>query len=52
MPAAAYLYLSAPYPNPEGTGANVCTLHLRRGTEKLEYIIRPELRSEKTIELN
>jgi len=52
MPAFSYLYFFAPYVNPEGTGANVCILHLRRGTEKLEYIIRPELRSEKTIELN
>lgn len=52
MTAFSYLYFFAPYVNPEGTGANVCILHLRRGTEKLEYIIRPELRSEKTIELN
>ena len=52
MPAFSYLSFCAPYGKPEGTDANVCILHLRRGTEKLEYIIRPELRSEKTIELN
>lgn len=50
MTAFSYLYFFTPYVNPDGT--NVCILHLRRGTEKLEYIIRPQLRSEKTIELN
>ena len=48
--AFSYLYYFAPYVNPSGT--NICTFQLRRGTEKLEYTIRPEFRSEKTIELN
>lgn len=52
MTGFSYLYFFAPYVNPEGAEANVCILHLRRGTEKLEYIIRPQRRSEKTIELN
>lgn len=52
MTGFSYLYFFAPYVNPEGADANVCILHLRRGTEKLEYIIRPQRRSEKTIELN
>lgn len=50
MTAFSYLYYFAPYVNPLGT--NVCTFQLRRGTEKLEYTIRPEFHSEKTIELN
>ena len=46
----SYFYYFALYVNPSGT--NICTFQLRRGTEKLEYTIRPEFRSEKTIELN
>lgn len=50
MTAFSYLYHFKPYVNPSKNSS--CTFSIRRGTEKLEIILRPRLYSEKTIELN
>lgn len=50
MTGFSYLYSFKPYVNPLKSSS--CTFTIRRGTEKLELIIRPRLYSEKTIELN
>lgn len=50
MAAFSYLYHFKPYVNPSKN--STCTFSIRRGTEKIEIILRPRLYSEKTIELN
>ncbi|MDR3251186.1 MAG: DUF4136 domain-containing protein [Tannerella sp.] len=47
LTAFAYIYQFAPFINPLGN--NTCSFKLRRGKEKLEYIIRPEIRSDVTV---
>lgn len=50
LTAFAYLYNFRPYVN---TSKNTsCTFTVRRGSEKLEIVLRPRIYSEKTIELN
>ncbi|MDR2473466.1 MAG: PDZ domain-containing protein [Tannerella sp.] len=44
MTAFAYLFQYAQFINPFGN--NSCSFKIQRGDEKLEYIIRPEIRSE------
>jgi hypothetical protein len=43
----SYLFKYAPFINPAGN--NTCTFKLRRGKEKLEFTLRPEIRTENTI---
>lgn len=43
----SYLFKYAPFINPSGN--NTCSFKLKRGKEKLEYILRPEIRSEITV---
>lgn len=43
----SYLFQYAPFINPAGN--NTCSFKLRRGKEKLEFILRPEIRTENTI---
>jgi hypothetical protein len=43
----SYLFKYAPFINPAGN--STCTFKLRRGKEKLEFILRPEIRTENTI---
>lgn len=50
MTAFSYLYHFRPYVNPSKNSS--CTFIIRRGTERLEIVLRPRLYSEKTIELN
>lgn len=50
MTAFSYLYHFRPYVNPSKNSS--CTFVIRRGTERLEIVLRPRLYSEKTIELN
>ena len=45
--AFSYLFKYAPFINPAGN--NTCSFKLRRNKEKLEYILRPEIRHEITI---
>ena len=47
LTAFSYLFKYAPFINPDGN--NTCSFKLRRIDEKLEFIIRPEIRSEITI---
>lgn len=47
--AFSYLYNFAPYINP--TGNNACTFKVLRGKNESEYIIRPTIRTEVTIEV-
>lgn len=47
LTAFSYLFKYAPFINPSGN--NTCSFKLRRGKEKLEYILRPEIRSEITV---
>ena len=47
MTVFSYLFKYAPFINPSGN--NTCSFKLRRGKEKLEYILRPEIRSEITV---
>ena len=47
LTAFSYLFNYAPYINP--TGNTTCTFKLKRGKEKLEFIIRPEIRSDITV---
>jgi hypothetical protein len=47
LTAFSYLFRYAPFINPEGN--NTCSFKLRRGNEKLEFILRPEIRTENTI---
>ena len=47
LTAFSYLFNFAPFINP--SGANTCSLKLRRDKEKLEYILRPEVRTEITL---
>ena len=47
LTAFSYLFNYAPFINPSGN--TTCSLKLKRNKEKLEYIIRPEIRSEITI---
>jgi hypothetical protein len=47
LTAFSYLFKYAPFINPAGN--NSCTFKIRRGKEKLEFILRPELRTENTI---
>jgi hypothetical protein len=50
MTAFSYLYNFEPYVNPSKNSS--CTFYIRRGSEKLQFTLRPTLYSEKTIELN
>jgi hypothetical protein len=43
----SYLFQYAPFINPAGN--NTCSFKLRRGKEKLEFILRPEIRTENTL---
>ena len=43
----SYLFKYAPFINPAGN--NTCSFKLSRGKEKLEFILRPEVRSEITV---
>jgi hypothetical protein len=43
----SYLFNYAPFINP--SGANTCTIKLKRDKEKLQFILQPEVRSEITI---
>ncbi|MDR2773892.1 MAG: PDZ domain-containing protein [Tannerella sp.] len=43
----SYLFKYAPFINPSGN--NTCSFKLRRGKEKLEFILRPEIRMENNI---
>jgi C-terminal processing protease CtpA/Prc len=43
----SYLFQYAPFINPVGN--NTCSFKLRRGKEKLEFILRPEIRTENTL---
>ena len=43
----SYLFKYAPFINPSGN--NTCSFKIRRGKEKLEFILRPEIRSEITV---
>ncbi|MDR1222502.1 MAG: DUF4136 domain-containing protein [Tannerella sp.] len=43
----SYLFQYAPFINPARN--NTCSFKLRRGKEKLEFILRPEIRTENTI---
>lgn len=47
LTAFSYLFKFAPFITPSGN--NTCSFKLRRGKEKLEYILRPEIRSEITV---
>ncbi|MDR0573767.1 MAG: DUF4136 domain-containing protein [Tannerella sp.] len=47
LTAFSYLFQYAPFINPSGN--NTCSFKLRRNKEKLEYIVRPEIRSEVTV---
>ena len=47
LTAFSYLFKYAPFINPAGN--NTCSFKLRRGKEKLEFILRPEVRSEVTV---
>jgi hypothetical protein len=47
LTAFSYLFRYAPFINPEGN--NTCSFKLRRGDERLEFILRPEIRTENTI---
>ncbi|MDR0700289.1 MAG: DUF4136 domain-containing protein [Tannerella sp.] len=47
LTAFSYLFKYAPFINPSGN--NTCSLKLRRGKEKLEFILRPEIRTENAI---
>lgn len=49
LPAFSYLYNFAPYVNPVDN--NTCVFNVRRGETKLEFIIRPTIRSEVMIEV-
>ena len=44
LTAFSYLFNYAPFINP--SGANICSLKLRRGKERLEYVLHPEIRTE------
>ncbi len=45
----SYLYYYAPYINPLGN--NACTFNIRRGKEKMEFIVRPTIRRSVTVEI-
>ncbi|MDR2679258.1 MAG: DUF4136 domain-containing protein [Tannerella sp.] len=47
LTAFSYLFKYAPFINPAGN--NTCAFKIRRGKEKLEFILRPEIRTENTI---
>lgn len=47
--AFSYLYYYAPYVNPAGN--NACTFEIKRGKNKMEYIVRPTIRREVTVEI-
>jgi len=47
MTVFSYLFQYAPFINPMGN--NTCSFRLKREKEKLEFILRPEIRSEITI---
>ncbi len=47
LAAFSYLFKYAPFINPSGN--NTCSFKLRRNKDKLEYIVRPEIRSEITL---
>lgn len=47
--AFSYLYYYAPYVNPAGN--NACTFEVKRGKNKMEYIVRPTIRREVTVEI-
>ncbi|MDR1114782.1 MAG: DUF4136 domain-containing protein [Tannerella sp.] len=47
LTAFSYLFKYAPFINPLGN--NTCAFKIRRGKEKLEFILRPEIRTENTI---
>ncbi len=49
LPAFSYLYNFVPYVNPADN--NTCIFNVRRGETKLEFIIRPTIRSEVMIEV-
>ncbi|MDR1381236.1 MAG: DUF4136 domain-containing protein [Tannerella sp.] len=47
LTAFSYLFKYAPFINPAGN--NTCTFRIRREKERLEFILRPEIRTENTI---
>jgi hypothetical protein len=47
LTAFSYLFKYAPFINPSGN--NTCAFKIRRGKEKLEFILRPEIHMENTI---
>ena len=47
LTAFSYLFKHAPFINPDGN--NSCSFKLKRDSEKLEFIIRPDVRSEITV---
>lgn len=48
--AFSYLYFYAPYINP--TGTNACNFDVKRNKNKLNFIIRPTIRSEVSVQVN
>jgi hypothetical protein len=50
MTAFSYLYFFEPYINRSGNSS--CIFDLRRNGEKLQFVLRPIFRSERTIELH
>lgn len=48
-PVFSYLYYFAPYINPGGN--NACTFSIKRGKEKKEVVIRPNIRTETVVEV-
>ncbi len=47
--AFSYLFYYAPYIDP--TGNNACTFSVKRGKNKMEFVVRPTIRKEVTIEI-
>ena len=47
--AFSYLFYYAPYVNPAGN--NACAFEIKRGKNKMEYIVRPTIRREVTVEI-
>lgn len=45
----SYLYYYAPYINLSGN--NACTFNIRRGKEKMEFVVRPTIRRSVTVEI-
>ena len=49
LSAFTYLYAFAPYINP--TGNNVCVFQVKRGRSVIDITVRPEVRTEESIEI-